>query len=67
VTAPNADTLYTTTWIDVSKEPWVLSLPDMKGRYYLFPMLDGQARRRITPPPGVMDASVDMKTAVRTK
>ncbi len=36
VTAPNADTLYTTTWLDVSKEPWVLSLPDMKGRYYLF-------------------------------
>ena len=24
VTAPNADTLYTTSWIDVSKEPWVL-------------------------------------------
>ena len=41
VTAPNADTLYTTTWLDVSKEPWVLSLPDMKGRYFLFPMLDG--------------------------
>src|SRR5262245_2907986 len=28
VTAPNADTLYTTTWLDVSKEPWVLSHPD---------------------------------------
>lgn len=41
VTAPNADTLYTTGWIDVGAEPWVLSLPDMKGRYYLFPMLDG--------------------------
>jgi hypothetical protein len=41
VTAPNADTLYTTTFIDVSKEPWILSLPDAKGRYYLFPMLDG--------------------------
>jgi hypothetical protein len=41
VTAPNADTLYTTAWIDVSKEPWILSLPDMKGRYFLFPMLDG--------------------------
>ena len=41
VTAPNADTLYTTTWIDVSKEPWILSLPDMKDRYALFPMLDG--------------------------
>ena len=25
VTAPNADTLYTTAWIDVGKEPWVLS------------------------------------------
>ena len=41
VTAPNADTLYTTAWLDVGKEPWILSLPDMKGRYFLFPMLDG--------------------------
>ena len=41
VTAPNADTLYTLAWLDVGKEPWVLSLPDMKGRYYLMPMLDG--------------------------
>ena len=40
VTAPNADTLYTTTWLDVSKEPWVISLPEASGRYYLFPMLD---------------------------
>lgn len=41
VTAPNADTLYTTAFIDVGKEPWVLSIPDMKDRYFLFPMLDG--------------------------
>lgn len=41
VTAPNADTLYTTAWLDVSKEPWILSIPDMQGRYFLFPMLDG--------------------------
>jgi len=41
VTAPNADTLYTTAWLDVGKEPYVLSLPDAKDRYYLFPMLDG--------------------------
>jgi hypothetical protein len=40
VTAPNADTLYTTAFLDVGKEPWVLGLPDMKGRYYLMPMLD---------------------------
>jgi hypothetical protein len=41
VTAPNADTLYTQAFVDVGKEPWVLSIPDMNGRYALFPMLDG--------------------------
>lgn len=41
VTAPNADTLYSLAWLDLSKEPYVLSIPNMKGRYYLFPMLDG--------------------------
>jgi hypothetical protein len=41
VTAPNADTLYTTAFLDLKKEPYVLSLPDAHDRYYLFPMLDG--------------------------
>ncbi len=41
VTAPNADTLYTLAWVDVGKEPSVLSIPDAHDRYYLFPMLDG--------------------------
>lgn len=41
VTAPNADTLYTTAFVNVEEEPWVLSIPDMKDRYFLFPMLDG--------------------------
>jgi hypothetical protein len=41
ITAPNADTLYTTAFFDVGKEPWVLSIPDMNGRYALLPMLDG--------------------------
>jgi hypothetical protein len=39
--APNADTLYTMVWLDVSKEPWILSIPDMGNRYYIVPMLDG--------------------------
>jgi hypothetical protein len=41
VTAPNADTLYSTAWIDVGKEPYILHVPDEHGRYYLLPMLDG--------------------------
>ncbi|TCL76084.1 DUF1254 domain-containing protein [Rhizobium sp. BK251] len=41
VTAPNADTLYTTAFFDVGEEPWVVSLPAMGDRYALFPFLDG--------------------------
>lgn len=41
VTAPNADTLYTTAFLDVGTEPWIVSIPDFDGRYALFPMLDG--------------------------
>ncbi len=39
--APNADTLYTMVWLDVSIEPWIFSIPDMGDRYYIMPMLDG--------------------------
>jgi len=41
VTAPNADTLYTTIQLDVGPEPWIIEQPDMKGRFFLMPMLDG--------------------------
>lgn len=40
VVSPNADTLYSQGWVDVSKEPIILTVPEMGNRYYLFPMLD---------------------------
>ncbi len=41
ITAPNADTLYTTAFFDVGDEPWVLEQPDMGDRYFLLPLLSG--------------------------
>lgn len=41
LTAPNADTIYSTAWLDLSREPYILSIPQMWGRYFLLPMLDG--------------------------
>jgi hypothetical protein len=40
IVSPNADTLYSQAWLDVSKEPMILTVPEMGDRYYLFPMLD---------------------------
>jgi hypothetical protein len=34
--APNNDTLYSIAWLDVTREPIILSVPDMGERYYTF-------------------------------
>jgi hypothetical protein len=34
--APNNDTLYSIAWIDVRKEPVILSYPEMGYRYFTF-------------------------------
>jgi hypothetical protein len=40
VVSPNADTLYSMAWLDLSKGPIVLDLPDVGNRYYIMQMMD---------------------------
>lgn len=40
VVRPNADTLYSMLWFDVSKEPLLIHMPESGGRYYLLQLMD---------------------------
>ncbi|MFD3534873.1 DUF1254 domain-containing protein [Streptomyces sp. NPDC058661] len=40
VVSPNADTLYSSAWLDLSDQPLVLALPDFGDRFWMVPILD---------------------------
>jgi hypothetical protein len=40
VVSPNVDLLQSQAWLDLSKGPVILSVPDTRGRYYLIELLD---------------------------
>jgi hypothetical protein len=40
IVRPNADTLYSNAWIDVSQQPMLLHVPDSGGRFYLLQFMD---------------------------
>ena len=67
VVYPNVDTLYSSAWLDLTKGPQTLHVPDMHGRYYTMQFMDaysdnfayvgtrtngGKARDYVIVPPG---------------
>jgi hypothetical protein len=56
VIRPNADTLYSTAWLDVSREPVLIYVPDSGGRFYLLQFMDAcpkpsRTRANVLPEP----------------
>src|SRR5262249_21345455 len=49
VIRPNADTLYSAAWFDLSKEPVLLHVPDTKGRYYIMQFMDAWSETLTSP------------------
>jgi hypothetical protein len=49
VVRANVDTLYSSAFLDLAKEPLVLSVPDTHGRYYLLPIMDAWTNVFATP------------------
>ncbi|WP_433192968.1 DUF1254 domain-containing protein [Nocardia sp. CA-107356] len=56
VVRPNVDTLYSSMFFDVSKEPLVIGVPDMGTRFHQFPLLDMWTNVDASPGPRTLGA-----------
>jgi hypothetical protein len=64
VVRANADTLYSSAFLDLSSEALVLSVPNTNGRYYLLPMFD--AWTNVFATPGARTTGTEAATFVIT-
>ncbi len=62
VVRPNVDTLYATTFLDLTAEPVVIHVPDTYGRYYVMQMLD--ANTNVFASPGKRTTGTDARDFV---
>lgn len=49
VIRPNADTLYSISWLDLSQEPVLLHVPDTHDRYYVMQLMDAWSETIASP------------------
>lgn len=40
IVRPNFDTLYSSAWVDVEDEPYLVSLPEIRDRFFMLPLYD---------------------------
>lgn len=57
VVAPNGDTRYSSTWVDLSAEPQVLHVPDAGGRYFVAQVMDAWTDVILDPTPRIANSS----------
>ena len=62
----NVDTLPSNAWLDLTKEPVIVAVPDTNGRYHLLPMLETWTDRGVAFPQGAA-ASMEPARLVTTR
>ncbi|BDA46341.1 hypothetical protein COCOBI_08-4330 [Coccomyxa sp. Obi] len=65
VVSPNADTLYSVAWLDLTSGPLVIGVPDMEGRFYVLEFVDAYTNVPLTIGPASSPLGQGITRAVR--